>query len=256
MMEQTPVENESLDPVEPKVEEVKELANQAATEPDWVHAGAVEVLLPTEPEASTGKRYTVSISTKKEDFLDALKHINKINWMTWATMGMFIVIMGAVLLMSLLGGAQQTSFNMLWSVALIFVAVFMLVNGIYINPQRLATKLASDPSLAESGSLTIDDKGMLDSRSTSGKPIPWTIFKDMFETDRSYMLMSAANRGAYQVLPKRNFANAQEAEGFRAFALTKLPRASLRRIPLQIFPLVMFLLSLGMLIWVLITRLR
>lgn len=256
MMEQTPVENESLEPVEPKVEEVKEITNQVASEPDWVHSGAVEVLLPTEPEASNGKRYIVSVSTKKEDFLDALKHINKINWMTWATMGMFIVIMGAVLLMSLLGGAQQSSFNMLWSVGLIFVAVFMLVNGIYINPQRLATKLASEPSLAELGSLTIDDKGMLDSRSTSGKPIPWTIFKDMFETDRSYMLMSAANRGAYQVLPKRNFVNAQEAEGFRAFALTKLPRASLRRIPLQIFPLVMFLLSLGMLIWVLITRLQ
>ena len=91
MMEQTPVENESLDPVEPKVEEMKEPANQTATEPDWVDAGAVEVLLPTEPEAFSGKRYTVSISTKKEDFLDALKHINKINWMTWATMGMFIV---------------------------------------------------------------------------------------------------------------------------------------------------------------------
>ena len=54
MMEQTPVENESLDPVEPKVEEMKEPANQTATEPDWVDAGAVEVLLPTEPEAFSG----------------------------------------------------------------------------------------------------------------------------------------------------------------------------------------------------------
>ena len=255
-MEQTPIENESPDPVEPKVEEVKELVNQTADEPDWADAGAVEVLLPTETEAPNAKRYTISISTKQEDFLDALKHINKINWMTWATMGMFIIIMFAVLLMSLTGGAQQTSFNMLWSVGLILVAVFMLVNGLYINPRKLSAKLASEPSLQESGSLTIDDKGMLDSRSNSGKPIPWTIFKNMFETDRSYLLMSAANRGAYQVLPKRNFTNPQEAEEFRAFALTKLPKASLRRIPLQIFPLVMFLLSIGMLIWVLLTRMQ
>ena len=255
-MEQTPVDNGSLDPVEPKVEEVKDIENQAVTEPDWVDAGAVEVQLPTEPENSNSKRYTISISTKKEDFLDALQHINKINWMTWATMGMFIVIMGAVLMMSLVGGAKQSDFNMLWSVGLILVAVFMLINGLYINPKRLAAKLASEPSLAELGSLTIDDKGMLDTRSTSGKPIPWTIFKDMFETDQSYLLMSAANRGAYQVLPKRNFANTQEAEEFRAFALTKLPKASLRRIPLQIFPLIMFLLSVGMLVWVLITRLQ
>lgn len=255
-MEQTPIENESSDPFEPKAEEMEEMVTQVSTEPDWVDAGAVEVLLPTEAETRDGKHYTISISTKKEDFWDALKHINKINWMTWATMGMFIIIMAAVLLMSLTGGAQQTSFNMLWSVGLILVAVFMLVNGLYINPQRLAAKLASEPSLSESGSLVIDDKGMLDSRSTNGKPIPWTIFKDMFETDRSYMLMSAANRGAYQVLPKRNFSNAQEAEEFRAFALTKLPKASLRRIPLQIFPLVMFLLSVGMLIWVMLTRLQ
>jgi hypothetical protein len=255
-MEQTPVENEPLDPVEPTVEDLKEIANQAADEPDWVEAGAVEVLLPAEVETPNGKRFTISISTKKEDFLDALKHINKINWMTWATMGMFIVIMAAVLLMSLTAGAQQTSFNMLWSVGLILVAIFMLVNGLYLNPMKLSAKLAAEPSLLESGSLSIDDKGMLDSRSTTGKTIPWTIFKDVFETDRSYLLMSAANRGAYQVLPKHNFANAQEAEGFRAFALTKLPRASLRRLPLQIFPLVMFLLSLGMLIWVLITRLQ
>lgn len=255
-MEQTPVEEESPQPIEPKVEDIVKVTNQTSNEPDWVDAGAVEVLLPPEAEATTGKRYTISINTKQEDFLDALKHINKINWMTWATMGMFIVIMAAVLLMSLTGGAQQTNFNMLWSVGLILVAVFMLVNGLYINPRKLSAKLASEPSLSESGSVTIDEQGMLDSRSASGKPISWTIFKDMFETDRSYLLMSAANRGAYQVLPKRNFSNAQEADEFRSFALTKLPKASLRRIPLQIFPLIMFLLSFGMLVWVLFTRMQ
>ncbi len=255
-MEQTPVENEPFEPLEPKAEEVKDTMNQVPDEPELVDDGAIEVLLPPEPEGAAGKRFTISISTTKEDFFDALKHINKINWMTWATMGMFIVIMATVLLMSLTGGGEQTSFNMVWSVGLILVAIFMLVNGLYLNPNRLAAKLATEPSLRQPGTLTIDDQGMLDSRSTNGKTIPWTIFKDMFETDRSYLLMSAANRGAYQVLPKHSFVNANEVESFRTFALTKLPKASLRRLPLQIFPLVMFLLSIGMLVWVLITRLQ
>jgi hypothetical protein len=256
MMEQTPVENESLDPVEPKVEDKEELVDQAPKMTEFVDPESAEVLLPAEAETPDGKRFTIQINSKKEDFLDALKHINKINWMTWATMGMFVIIMAVVLLMSLTGGAQQTSFNMLWSVGLILVALFMLVNGLYINPQRLATKLASEPSLSESSTLVIDERGMLDSRSASGKPIPWTIFKDMFETDRSYLLMSAANRGAYQVLPKHSFTSHQDAENFRAFALTKLPKASLRRMTLQIFPLIMFLLSVGMLVWILITRMQ
>lgn len=255
-MDQTPIENEFLDPLESKVEEVEENLNQAIEEPELIDAGAVQVLLPTEPKALSGKRFTISISTTKEDFFDALKHINKINWMTWATMGMFVVIMGAVLLMSLTGGGEKTNFNMLWSVGLILVAIFMLVNGLYLNPKKLATKLAAEPSLRDPGTLSIDEDGMLDSRSTTGKTIPWTIFKDMFETDRSYLLMSAANRGAYQVLPKHSFANTKEAEKFRAFALKKLPKASLRRLPLQIFPLIMFFLSIGMLVWVLITRMQ
>ena len=255
-MEQTPVENESPDPLEPMVEEVKETLNQVAEEVEPVDDGAIEVILPPEPEGAGGKRFTISIATTKEDFFDALKHINKINWMTWATMGMFVVIMAAVLLISLTGGAERTGFNMLWSVALILVAIYMLVNGLYLNPKRLGAKLAAEPSLLEPGTLTIGENGMIDSRSTSGKTIPWTVFKDMFETNNSYLLMSSASRGAYQVLPKHSFANRNEVEDFRAFALTKLPKASLRKLRLQIFPLVMFLLSIGMLIWVLITRLQ
>jgi len=255
-MDQTPLKNEPLDPAEPKVEEVNELSDQSANEPELSDSGAVQVVLPTAAKETNGKRFTLSINTTKEDFFDALKHINKINWMTWATMGMFIVVMTAVLLMSLTGGGAQNSVNMLWSVALILVAIFMLVNGLYLNPKRLAAKLAAEPSLQQHGSLSIDEEGLLDSRSTTGKTIPWTIFKDMFETDRTYLLMSAANRGAYQVLPKHSFASAKEVEKFRGFALKKLPKASLRRLPLQIFPLIMFLLSIGMLVWVLLTRLQ
>jgi hypothetical protein len=255
-MNQTSDKNESVDPSEAKVEDVKKVSDQTAEEPELSDSGAVQVVLPTAAKEPNGKRFTLSINTSREDFLDALKHINKINWMTWATMGMFIIIMAAVLLMSLSGGGAQNSGNMLWSVALILVAIFMLINGLYLNPKRLATKLAAEPSLKQPGSLSIDEDGMLDSRSTSDKTIPWTIFKDMFETDRSYLLMSAANRGAYQVLPKHSFANADEAEKFRAFALNKLPKASLRRLPMQIFPLIMFLLSIGMLVWVLLTRLQ
>ena len=255
-MEQTPVENEPFNPLEPKAEEIEEAVSQVDDEIELVDKGAIEVVLPPDTERPNGKRFNISISTTKEDFFDALKHINKINWMTWATMGMFVIIMAVVLLMSLTGGGEQTSFNMLWSVGLILVAIFMLVNGLYLNPNRLAAKLAAEPSLLEPGNLTIDDQGMLDSRSTTGKTIPWTVFKDMFETDRSYLLMSAANRGAYQVLPKHSFANTNDVVSFRTFALTKLPKASLRRLPLQIFPMIMFLLSIGMLVWVLITRMQ
>lgn len=255
-MEQTPVENEPFDPLEPKAEDVEDAVSQVADEVELVDDGAIEVVLPPDTERPSGKRFTINISTNKEDFFDALKHINKINWMTWATMGMFVVIMAVVLLMTLTGGGEQNSFNMLWSVGLILVAIFMLVNGLYLNPNRLAAKLAAEPSLLEPGNLTIDDQGMLDSRSTTGKTIPWTVFKDMFETDRSYLLMSAANRGAYQVLPKHSFASTNDVESFRTFARTKLPKASLRRLPLQIFPLIMFLLSIGMFVWVLITRMQ
>ncbi|MEA4811398.1 MAG: YcxB family protein [Anaerolineaceae bacterium] len=236
-MEKTPIQNEAREPLESIVEN-SESVQQKGLEP------------------ANGKNFLVKTGSTKEDYLDALKHINKINWMTWATMGMFIVIMAVVLLMSMSGAASQSSTNTLWSVGLILVALFMLINGLFINPQRLAGKLASDPIVSAPGTLVIDDSGMLDSKSATGKPIPWTIFKDMFETNRSYLLMSAANRGAYQVLPKRNFADPQEAEAFRQFALTKLPKASLRKTPLQIFPLIMFLLSFGMLLWVLFARLK
>ncbi len=252
-MDQTPIENEPLEAI---AEETNEVLDQVIDEPELSDADKSRVVLPAEGKVPSGKRFTLSINTTKEDFFDALKHINKINWMTWATMGMFIVIMAVVLLMSLTDSGGQGTFNLLWSVGLILVAIFMLVNGLYLNPKRLATKLAAEPSLLQSGTLTLDDNGLLDSRSTTGKTIPWTIFKDMFETDRSYLLMSAANRGAYQVLPKHSFTNAKEADKFRAFALKKLPKASLRRLPLQIFPLIMFLLSIGMLVWVLLTRMQ
>ena len=102
-MEQTPVENEPFDSLEPKAEEIEDVVSQVADEVE-LEDGAIEVVLPPETERPNGKRFTISISTTKEDFFDALKHINKINWMTWATMGMFVIIMAVVLLMSLTGG--------------------------------------------------------------------------------------------------------------------------------------------------------
>jgi len=253
-MDKTPLDHDDLEPE--KIEnETEDLApTQAVAEKE--ESAVAEVMAPIADEASKSKPFAIRIDLTRDDFLDALQHINKINWMTWATMGIFVVIMGTVLVLSLGGAKNQTSFNLMWSVALILAAVYLLFNGLYLNPRRLSAKLADDPSLKQNGTITIDERGLIDSRSTSGKPLPWSIFKDLFETDNCYLLMSTANRGAYQVLPKHSFIDPAQAEEFRAFAVTMLPKASLRRIPLRVFPLVMLLLSIGMFVWVLFTRMQ
>ena len=115
--------------------------------------------------------------------------------------------------------------------SLIVIALFPVLLLMYfvISPNRMAKHIAQFERFTAPQKWRIDNEEMHISQTFGDATVKWSDFMGVVESKEYILLRFAANRNAFQIVPKRAFTSQQQMEAFRDLVGQKMAQRKKRR---------------------------
>jgi hypothetical protein len=104
------------------------------------------------------------------------------------------------------------------------VCVGVAVVSLLISPSRLSRNAAKNENLVTELKWSLSDEEIIVTARNARSVLPWSTFSSFTENEEYFLLLSAANKNSFQIIPKRSFAGDEDQTAFRELLKRRLAR--------------------------------
>ncbi len=168
---------------------------------------------------------TFGFTPRKADYVKSFWAMQMSQWGLWVLLLIPILWISFVTILYVRGllvtGAQYSSTMTLPTV---FAVIFLLavVYIMFIHPILSSLRIDREERLRSPVQYQVTDEGITIKNSFVESKVDWGSFRKVIETRNYFLLVHTVNKNAFQILPKRAFANLTEENAFRNYLQEKI----------------------------------